>query len=152
MEKGSDDSPKDAALIEAAQETKKDASERKRPKKRFSRKMKGLIIAVVIIVIALIIGLWGSGPAPYTTVNDVVGNSDPYLDKTIEIRGTVEDWNASAKTFNLTGTEGNIIVTYVIVPEGFNNGKDVVVKGILKNDNGLVMESSDIQVGCPSKY
>jgi cytochrome c-type biogenesis protein CcmE len=121
-------------------------------KKRMSRRTKGVVIVVLVIAVALVIGLWGTAPANYLTVNDVISNSDSYKGKTIEVKGIVEDWNSTANTFSLADGDKKINVTYITVPEGFNNGKDVVVKGTLMDLPVITIESQTISVGCPSKY
>ena len=121
-------------------------------RKRMSKKMKGFLVVTGIIIVALIIGLWGAVPPNYLTVGDVVKSPSAYAGKTIDIKGTVGEWNTTTRTFNLTDGTSNITVSYSALPEGFNSGKDVVVKGTLRDSEGLVIESKDIQVGCPSKY
>jgi cytochrome c-type biogenesis protein CcmE len=121
-------------------------------KKRMSRRTKGVVIVAVVIAVALVIGLWGTAPANYLSVNDVISHTDIYLNKTIEVKGIVEDWNSTANTFSLADGDKKINVTYTTVPEGFNNGKDVVVKGTLIDLPVLAIESQTISVGCPSKY
>lgn len=123
-----------------------------RTRKFFSRKDKKIIAVIIIIIGVLILILWGLTPSGYLTVNDVTKNPSRYLNKVIEVKGTVGDWNSSANTFNLTDEKDNLTVSYINLPEGFNNGRDVVVKGVLRNNGGLVIEAKEVIVGCPSKY
>jgi len=141
-----------AEVVEIPEKEPEVAQKEVKPKRRLSKKKRNLIIVVVVISVALIVGLWGLSPSNYLTVGDVVNHPEIYIDKTIEVKGAVENWNSNAKTFNLSDGVSTLTVVYTILPEGFNNGKDVVVKGTLENDGGLVMNSMDVQVGCPSKY
>jgi cytochrome c-type biogenesis protein CcmE len=126
-----------------------------RPKSKWTGKRKKLLTAVavlVIIALALVIGFWGNAPVPYMTVSQVTDNSSSYIDKEIEIKGSVENWNITARTFDMTDEESVLSVSYDIIPDGFNNGKEIVVSGILRGTNGLVLDADEITVGCPSKY
>ena len=136
------------------QETKV-GTEAERPKSRLTGKRKKLLTAVavlVIIALALFVGFWGNAPVPYMTVSQVNDNFDSYIDKEIEIKGLVENWNTTARTFDLTDEKSVLTVSYDNIPDGFNNGKEIVVSGILRGSNGLVLEADEITVGCPSKY
>lgn len=117
-----------------------------------TRKKLGIIVAVVVIGVALVIGLWGMVPPEYLSVSDVLGNVDGHMNKSIEVKGLVNDWNSTAHVFNLTDGENDLTVRYANLPEGFSNGKNVVVRGILREDDAPFLESDEIVVGCPSKY
>lgn len=125
-------------------------------KKKLSSKKKKVIIVVVIVAIALAVVLWGATPEDYLSVEDVVEKSDSYLGKEVEVKGEVGNWTAN-KNFTLLDDNDPEISIYVIhggaMPEGFGEGKFVVVKGKLEQgENGLTLSSTKIQVGCPSKY
>ena len=88
-------------------------------------------------------------------MEDVVNNKDDYLDEKVEVKGTVEKGSISTmnKTFNLTGGDVSLVVNYTgTLPSDLKEGTDVVVKGTLRDRNGLVLEADEIVVGCPSKY
>lgn len=130
-------------------------TEAEKPRSRLTGKRKKLLTAVavlVIIALALVVGFWGNAPVPYMTVSQVNNNFDSYVDKEIEIKGLVENWNTTAKTFDLTDEKSVLTVSYSNIPDGFNNGKEIVVSGILRGSNGLLLEADEITVGCPSKY
>lgn len=136
------------------QETKV-GTEAEKPRSRLTGKRKKLLTAVavlVIIALALVVGFWGNAPVPYMTVSQVIDNPSSYVDKEIEIKGLVENWNTTARTFDLTDDESVLTVSYDSIPDGFNNEKEIVVSGVLKGTNGLVLEADKITVGCPSKY
>jgi cytochrome c-type biogenesis protein CcmE len=139
---------------EEVQETDS-VTEEEKPKSRLTGKRRKLVTAVavlVIIALALVVGLWGNAPVPYMTVSEVTDHSSSYLDKEIEIKGFVQNWNTTARTFDMTDEESVLTVSYDNIPDGFNNEKEIVVSGILKGSNGLVLEADEITVGCPSKY
>jgi cytochrome c-type biogenesis protein CcmE len=126
-----------------------------KPKSRLTgkrRKLLTLVAVLVIVALALFVGFWGNTPVPYKTVSQVVDNSSSYVDKEIEVKGFVGNWNVAEKTFDMTDETSVLTVSYLNIPDGFNNGKEIVVSGILKGSNGLVLEADEITVGCPSKY
>ncbi len=130
-------------------------AESDKPRKGLSRKKKrilAIVVVLIVVAVAIVVGLWGNTPVPYMTVSNVTDNSSKYLDDEIEIKATVENWDSTGKTFNLTDEESSLMVSYVTLPDGFNNGKEIVVKGILRDDGGLILEATEIIVGCPSKY
>jgi len=130
-------------------------SEAEMPRKRLSTKRKrllALVVVLVVVAVAIVIGLWGNAPVPYMTVSEVTENASSYLDEEIQIKGTVKNWDSVGKTFELTDGESNLTVSYVTLPEGFNNEKEIVVEGVLKGGSNLILESTKITVGCPSKY
>jgi cytochrome c-type biogenesis protein CcmE len=127
----------------------------KKARSGFTGKKKKILTAVAVLVIislALVVGLWGNAPVPYMTVSEVTNHSSSYLNKEIEIKGIVKNWNTTARTFEMTDEESRLVVSYDNIPDGFNNEKEIVVSGILTGANGLVLEAEEITVGCPSKY
>jgi cytochrome c-type biogenesis protein CcmE len=156
----------DGTIVDSVQETGQEPGQAKtgtekagepkegkaKPKKWMTKKKRNVVLVLVIVVVALIIGLWGTAPTDYLTVSDINGSSGTYLDTVIEVKGLVENWNSSGNAFELADSDSRMNVTYITLPEGFNNGKEVVVKGVLKNEGSLVLEASEIKVGCPSKY
>lgn len=121
-------------------------------KRKVTKRQKRLLFVSLVIIMALIIGLWGTTSLDYLTVSDVVIHPELYTNKTIAVMGTVDDWNSSAKSFNLSDNTNKIAVSYIILPEGFNNGKDIVVMGVLEENNGFDIKAKEIIVGCPSRY
>lgn len=115
-----------------------------------------IAIAVAVIAVVLISGLWGIwGGAGYLNVGDVTANEGKYLDKYVEVRGTVKLGShvASNKTFVLADKSEELKVNYTgAPPSNFEEGKDVVVKGTLRSGGGLVLVAKEIVVGCASKY
>lgn len=126
-----------------------------RKKKRMSKKTT-ILIAVVVIIIVLIIGVGGMGGGEdYMTVSDILEDEGKYLDKYIEVRGVVkeESWDMFNRSFILIDDDNEMFMNYTeLLPSNFEEGKDVVVKGTLRNKEALEIEVKDIEVGCPSKY
>jgi cytochrome c-type biogenesis protein CcmE len=115
-----------------------------------------ITIAIIVIIIVLIIGLWDTGEGKdYSTVSEIIDDSEKYIDENIEFRGTVkkdtlDDFN---KTFILTDDKNDLRVNYTgLLPSNFEEGKDVVIKGTLRQETELVVEAEEIIVGCASKY
>jgi cytochrome c-type biogenesis protein CcmE len=115
-----------------------------------------VVMAVGVISAVLAVGLWGMwGGTGYLTVGDVLGNVGKYMDKYIEVRGTVKSLSLDSinKTFVLTDKSAELKVNYTgALPSNFEEGKDVVVKGTLRSGGGIFVVAKEIVVGCASKY
>ena len=147
---------------EVSEETEADSKTEEevvqKPRRRFLSSTKGrLVVVFVIIGIALAIGLWGATPGSYLSLEEVAENSDSYTGKEIEVMGKVGNWTGGLN-FTLIGRSDENITMFVIhereIPDGFAEGKDVVIKGKLENgaDDLTFRSTHSIQVGCPSKY
>ena len=132
-------------------------NEGKKGASRKKRLILQIVVAVAIIAILIIIFLASAPADPYDTVDRIMSDPSKYEGEYVEVRGRVEGWYPSNKTFSLAGySEDNpmaIHIMYAIVPESFSNGKDVVVKGVFDH-NGAVYEigAEEIVVGCSSRY
>jgi cytochrome c-type biogenesis protein CcmE len=126
-----------------------------RKKKKMGKKTK-FLIAIIIIVIVIIIGIGGmSGAEDYMTVGDVIDEESKYMNKYVEVRGTVKDesWDTVNSTFILTDGESDMLINYTdLLPSNFQEGKDVVVKGTVRKNIVMEIQVKEIEVGCPSKY
>jgi cytochrome c-type biogenesis protein CcmE len=115
-----------------------------------------IIIAVIIILAAVGICVWGMIPPEFLTVSEVMDNPNKYKGKEIEVKGTVANLNATGpvKTFDLTDGKSVMHVEYEgALPSEFKEGKDVVVKGKLEaRGEEWVFKATEITVGCPSKF
>jgi len=131
---------------------------KKEPKKKKSRR--GLVItvilAIILVLVIVLIAFWGyMTSTDYMTVGDVVNNKEDHIDEYVEVKGTVgtNTLDTFNRTFRLTDGDRTLNVTYTgSLPSNFEEGKDVVVKGTLREQQGLVLEADEIVVGCPSKY
>ena len=114
------------------------------------------LIAIVVIVVVLVVGTWGMwGGTDYPSVKDVLGDQGKYLNKYVEVRGTVklQSLDVNNTTFVLSEGSSDIRVNYTgALPSNFEEGKDVVVKGTLRKEAALVLLAKEIVVGCASKY
>ncbi|MFQ6106321.1 MAG: cytochrome c maturation protein CcmE [Thermoplasmata archaeon] len=125
-----------------------------KPKYGAKKKLVLQIVAVLAIIVVLVVIFLSSAPAdPYDTVGMVMSNPSKYVNENVEVRGRVEAWSPSYRTFNLTGDGETVAVSYDVLPDAFANGKDVVVKGLFHH-NGITyqIDASDIIVGCSSRY
>jgi cytochrome c-type biogenesis protein CcmE len=138
-------------------EESQNKSDKKKKKKRLSKKAK-VIIAVLVIIIVIFIGLWGMhSSGDYKTVSEVLNNKDKYLNKYVEVKGTVEkdSISLSNKTFIISDENNELLVNYTTfgsLPGSFEEGKDVVIKGTLREDIVMYIDAKEVVVGCASKY
>lgn len=117
---------------------------------------------VLIISVALSFALLYSSIIPQYSVAEFYNNQDrnSLLDKKVQIIGDVkpDTWNTSMGQFILkwNGTTETVGVHYdktVQIPGGFQEGKMVMVEGILKQSSGsYYLDASMISTKCPSKY
>jgi len=93
--------------------------------------------------------------SPYLTVSQVVRDSVTYLNKGIQVLGTVASgsvmYENASMVFNLIDDESIIEVNYTgSPPQNFQEGEQVVVIGKLISPN--TVEATQMLVKCPSKY
>ncbi len=114
------------------------------------------LIAIAVIAIVIVVGTWGMwGGTDYPSVKDITSDQASYIGKYVEVRGTVklQSLDVNNTTFTLFEGQSELRVNYTgALPANFEEGKDVVVKGTLRRDDGLVLTSREIVVGCASKY
>ena len=83
-------------------------------------------------------------------------NTDTHLGERIHIRGTIVNGTLNDDSLiTLVGIEDTLRVDIsgLAIPVGFEEGKMVSVKGVLKIVDGtFVIRADEIQTGCPSKY
>jgi cytochrome c-type biogenesis protein CcmE len=138
--------------------------EREPKKKGMPRKRKRLLLAVAVISIALVIIFWGwdTTGKSYLEVSPISSDAasigtgtSHYVDKYIEVQGNVNNWFGTGN-FTLTDrTDLNLTIIVVMngaLPSGFENGKGVVVKGIISAGLPVTLQANEVTVGCASKY
>ena len=96
-------------------------------------------------------------PVVQYTVDDLMSEPEKFQDSDIFVRGVVSEGSVSQEgmTFNLEGISMSILVDFSqsAIPDGFDEGKTIAVRGILTKIDGFwIIESNEIQTGCPSKY
>ena len=116
----------------------------------------------LLFVGAIMLGLIGLmflsvDPQVQYTVDEVMDAPEEFSSEEVNIRGIVknESIDNSSSTFLLQGTESEILVSFamIAVPDGFEEGRMIAVKGNLIQDGEMwIIDSKEIQTGCPSKY
>lgn len=129
------------------------------------RRRKKLILVGIVVVVAVVILFWGwsSTGREYMSVGALVDQSaegvpTKYAGKLVEVKGVVAGWDGTAEDLSFAlvdEKDPNKSVEVTVngtLPAGFENGKTVVVKGVLSPDLPLRIAASEITVGCASKY
>ena len=129
--------------------------EEKEGRKLSEKTIKIAIISIVIIIV-MVIALWGMVPEKIYEVRKALEEPTTLEAQDISIKGVVTGWNTSSN-FSLADSQDYsqmINITHnSVFPDGFGNGETVVVKGVFGAQSGTyVLESTSIQIGCPSKY
>ena len=116
----------------------------------------------LLFVGAIMLGLIGLmflsvDPQVQYTVDEVMDSPEEFSSEEVNIRGIVknESIDNSSSTFLLQGYESEILVSFamIAVPDGFEEGRMIAVKGNLIQDGEMwIIDSKEIQTGCPSKY
>jgi cytochrome c-type biogenesis protein CcmE len=115
-------------------------------------------MALVAVVLVATIGFVAYGMLnlfvdPYLSVDLVVENPDPYLGRTIQVKGNYQAGSLTTTIENVTLViEGeNHTITVLILGEvpDMIDGQEIVAIGTLVAG---VIHASDILTSCPSKY
>jgi cytochrome c-type biogenesis protein CcmE len=133
-------------------------------KKRMPRRKKRLLIAAVVIAMAMVIIFWGWDTTGKSFLEVTPVSSDATaisigtshsVDKYLEVQGNVNNWFGTGN-FTLTDrTNLNDTINVIMngtLPSGFENGKSVVVKGIISAGLPVTLRANEVTVGCASKY
>ena len=91
------------------------------------------------------------------SVDEIMDDPEKFADNSIFVRGVVspDSMNIDEMSFVLVGVNDQIIVDFSDspIPDGFDEGRTIAVRGYLVIENGTwVIDSFEIQTGCPSKY
>ena len=126
-------------------------------KRRLSSKQVKVLVIVAVMAVVVIILLWGMVPARIIDAGQVVKDPTGYNGKTISVKGTVVSWNMGSRNFTLADPLDRAVtlnVTYSgSFPSGFGLNVSAIVKGTVTLVGGVPrMDSTEIQIGCPSKY
>lgn len=110
----------------------------------------GSIIVLVVLMLATV------DPQTQYYVDEVMENPHEF-EGHVHLRGEIANnsINSENYTFVLIGINHELFVDFsgTAVPDGFNEGKTIAVKGLLISDSGTwILEANEIQTGCPSKY
>ena len=128
-----------------------------RPKRRLSSKQVKVLVIVAVVAVVVILLLWGMVPARILDAGQVVKDPSSYNGKTIYVKGTVVSWNMGSRNFTLADPLDRTVTLNVThsgaFPSGFGLNVSAIVKGAFTMVGGVPrMESTEIQIGCPSKY
>ena len=101
-------------------------------------------------------------PQVQYSVDEVMSEPERFEQENIFVRGIVlpGSMDYDDLVFTLKGSTEELIVDFneSPIPDGFDDGRTIAVRGVLKSElspNGSriwVIESFEIQTGCPSKY
>ena len=115
-------------------------------------------LGLVAVCMAALVALMFISVNPETQYYiDEVMDSPQSHEGAVHMRGQVEPGsiNTSSSYFTLIGIEHSLSIDYsgAAIPDGFEEGNTIAVKGLLFNENGnWIMKANEIQTGCPSKY
>jgi len=101
-------------------------------------------------------------PQVQYTVDEIMSEPERFDGENIFVRGIVlpGTMNYDELVFTLQGSTETIIVNFKDspIPDGFDEGRTIAVRGTLQTDNSSdgtmiwIIDSFEIQTGCPSKY
>jgi len=116
-------------------------------------------LALVAVVMLGLVGLMFMtvDPEIQYTVDEVMESPEDHDSSEIHLRGIVRFGSVDnqSSTFTLEGLTSELSVSFVsiAVPDGFEEGRTIAVKGELSQDGGnWHLSANEIQTGCPSKY
>ncbi len=121
-------------------------------------KKKTRMAAVAIILIATIgfvsYAMLNLFVDPYLSVDVVAENPDPYMGRTIQVKGAYQNGSLLTTIDNVTlileGDNYTMIVLILGQTPNLIDGQEIVAIGQLQSAN--LIHASDILTSCPSKY
>ena len=120
-------------------------------------RMKRLSIVFGASFVVLALMMISVNPEIQYTVDDIMANPTDFEDQDVFVRGVVSvgSIDSDEMVFVLEGINFSIIIDFSNspVPDGFDEGKTIAVRGYLQSIGDIwTINSSEIQTGCPSKY
>lgn len=122
-----------------------------------------IIVSIALIAGACVFLLWDDDSLMddsvvyYHTVDEVLGNTPMYTEKTIRINGVLMDNSLRQKpgtdeyVFKLAKKGQSLEVMYTgFIPDAMQDGREIVVHGKLDKSNRF--NAIEILTKCPSKY
>ena len=111
----------------------------------------GSSLAVLVLMMASV------DPEIQYSVDEILDDPQKFENSQIFVRGVVatDSMNNDEMQFVLKGVDGEITVDFSDspIPDGFDEGRTIAVRGELVLMNGMwIIDSFEIQTGCPSKY
>ena len=115
-----------------------------------------LFIAGFSMALLLILMFVSIEPQVQQSVDEVMDDPSAY-EGPLHVRGEVSTGSLDSGNFSFTisGISYALKVDYssTVIPDGFDEGNMIAIKGDLLNDEGLwLLHAHEIQTGCPSKY
>ena len=116
-------------------------------------------LAIVFGASIAVLGLMMASVDPEIqySVDEIIEEPERFQDGQIFVRGVVsiDSMDYDEMRFILEGVTDVIFVDFVDspIPDGFDEGRTIAVRGDLVEQNGIwLIDSFEIQTGCPSKY
>ena len=116
-------------------------------------------LAIVFGASLAVLGLMMASVDPEIqySVDEIMEEPERFQGNQIFVRGVVsiDSMDNEEMRFILEGVTGEIYVdfTHSPIPDGFDEGRTIAVRGDLVTQNGIwLIDSFEIQTGCPSKY
>ena len=114
----------------------------------------GLVAICMVALVALM--FISVDPETQYYIDEVMESPESH-EGDVHMRGQVElgSVDSSGTSFTLIGQEHSLSIDYsgAAIPDGFDEGLTIAVKGQLVNDDGdWILLATEIQTGCPSKY
>ena len=96
-------------------------------------------------------------PEVQYSVDEIMNDPEKFQDSKVFVRGVVslDSMDYADMSFILDGISHEILVDFADspIPDGFDEGRTIAVRGNLDFQNGIwIIDSYEIQTGCPSKY
>ena len=116
------------------------------------------LLGIGILMLALIALMYVAvEPETQYSVDEIMESPDEFVGSEIHLRGIVKTGSLdnSSHSFILQGSQNEISVIFaeISVPDGFQEGKTIAVKGVLSEPESMwEISANEIQTGCPSKY
>ncbi|MFL2974271.1 MAG: hypothetical protein CND89_02935 [Marine Group II euryarchaeote MED-G38] len=121
-----------------------------------NKKTKLIIISIAMSSLLLLMFISVEPEVQYS-VDEIMTNPDNYENKELFVRGDVLNNSLiiEENIFTISGTNQYLIIDFsaASIPEGFQEGLPVAVKGkLVKINNSWNIQASEVITGCPSKY
>jgi cytochrome c-type biogenesis protein CcmE len=119
--------------------------------KRVSRRTgRVAVVAVVIVIVLALVAFWGSKPQKTYTPSQVLADPQDLEGKSVQVRGLAASLSLTDNTFVLGDGVSNLTVRFTSLPDAFEVGKEMIVKGVLQRDGGYwILVAQDVAVGHP---
>ena len=121
-----------------------------------NKKTKLIIISIAMSSLLLLMFISVEPEVQYS-VDEIMANPDNYENKELFVRGDVVNNSLiiDEKIFTLSGINQYLIIDFsaASIPEGFQEGLPVAVKGkLVEINDSWNIQASEVITGCPSKY